>query len=100
MLWIHQPQGNERVWSVHLLCDARITSLHLKPSKNTDLATIQQLLKRLETLDGEYRTHHFAAVDLVEKETLGEEQAVVDVHDNKILILTEKKNFNVSSGIL
>ena len=38
---------------------------------NADHATIQQLLRRLETLDGWFKTHYFAIVDLVEEEILG-----------------------------
>ena len=56
----------------------------------TDRATVQRLLKRLDTLDSEFKTHHFAVVDLVEEETLGEEQAVLDDHDDKVLLLTER----------
>ena len=80
------------MWSAHLLHALRITLLHLKPKKltNTDRVTIQQLLKRLDTLDGKFKTHHFAVIDLVEEETLGEEQAVLDDHDDKLLLLTER----------
>ena len=57
---------------------------------NNDFATIQQLFRRLEMLDDEFKTCHFAIVDLVEEETLGEEQVVLDDHDNKVLFLTER----------
>ena len=50
---------------------------------NTDRATVQLLLKRFDTLDGEFKTQHFAVLDLTDEETLGKEQAVLDGHDNK-----------------
>ena len=56
---------------------------------NPDCATIHLLLKRSETLDGKFKTHHFIVVDFIDEETLGEEQAVLDNHDNKILLLTQ-----------
>ena len=57
---------------------------------NTDRATVQWLLKKLYTLDAEFKTHHFAIVDLIKEETLGEEQAMLDDHDDKVLLLTER----------
>ena len=69
----------------------RVTTLEAKETlKNTDHVTIQQMLKRLETLDGKFKTHHFAVVDLVKEQTLDEEQAVLDDHNNKVLLLTER----------
>ena len=56
---------------------------------NSDSATIQQLLKRLDTLGGKFTTHHLAVVDLVEQETLSEEQVVPDDHNDKVLLLAE-----------
>ena len=47
-------------------------------------------MKRLKTLDGEFKTHDFAMVEFDEEETLGEEQTVLDNHDDKILLLTER----------
>ena len=69
----------------------RVTTLEAKERlTNTDHETIQQLLKRLDTQDGEFKTHHFAFVDLVEEETQGEEHAVLDDHDNNVLLFTER----------
>ena len=65
-----------------------ITLLEGKEERmNSESATIQQLLTKLEKLDGEFKTYHFAIVHLVEKENFGEVQVVLDDNDNKILLL-------------
>ena len=43
----------------------------------------QKLLKKLESLDSDLKTHHSAIIDLVEKEDdLEREQDVLDLHDS------------------
>ena len=54
-----------------------------------DLA--QQMKRKLETLDNDFKTHHYALVDLVDDKdetTLEHEQETLDNHDDEIAVLT------------
>ena len=49
------------------------------------------MLKKLESLDSDLKTHHSAIVDLVEKEDdLEREQDVLDQHDDEVLDLSTR----------
>ena len=51
-----------------------VTKLKAKETlSNSDHATIQRLLKRLEMLDSEFKSYHFAVMDLKDATTLGKE---------------------------
>jgi hypothetical protein len=46
------------------------------------------MLKKLEDLDGDFRTHYFSLIDLVEdEETLETEQVTLDTHDDDLSTL-------------
>ncbi len=49
----------------------------------------QRLITRLETLDAEYKGHHYEIVDLLDDEdSLGREQEILDEHDDEMSRLT------------
>ena len=53
--------------------------------KATDQASVQCMVKRLEDLDADFKQHHMALIETIEdEEKLTEEQAILDVHDDKI----------------
>ena len=48
----------------------------------------QRLSIKLETLDAEFKTHHFAVIDLIDDDgTLGREQETLDQHDDDVTSL-------------
>ena len=56
------------------------------PSKTSQA---QQYLKRLETLDANFKTHHLAIMDKVDdEEQLGVEQEALDQHDDDVMHLS------------
>ncbi len=49
----------------------------------------QQLLKRLESLDTRFKSHHFEILDVLESETqVGSEQEILDKHDDDVMELS------------
>ena len=63
--------------------EGRVTELEAKAELSSgDRLTVQTLAGRLETLDSEFKTYHFAIVDL--NEDPSSEQEVMDNHDNKM----------------
>lgn len=70
---------------------ASITRLRTKVAKlegspgpdSLDIA--RRFTTRLETLDAEYKVHHYAIVDLLDDEgDLGREQEILDEHDDEM----------------
>ena len=60
----------------------------------------QRLATRLETLDAEFKTHHFALIDHIDDEAnLGKEQEVLDQHDDDVnsLVVRLQQLITVSS---
>ena len=47
-------------------------------------------VKKLEAPDADFKSYHFAIMDLVEEQTFGEEQAEVDYYNDKVLFLTDR----------
>ena len=69
----------------------KITELVDKDPDQSNFAPAQQLAKRLEKLDDEYRVHHLSIVDLTEDETqLSTEQEALDTHDEGVAELNLK----------
>ena len=60
-----------------------------KPTDNPDtLDHAKHLTIKLEVLDAEYKTHHYAIVDLTDDETaLQAEQEALDAHDESMVQL-------------
>ena len=47
----------------------------------------QRMKKKLDTLDSEFKTHHYALIDLIDdEETLQKEQDVLDEHDDDVTV--------------
>ena len=54
-----------------------------------DLA--RQMSQRLETLDSDFKLHHYALIDLIDDaETMLKEQDILDGHDDKMAILSTR----------
>ena len=63
----------------------KITELEAKEHDPSVLAHAQQLGKRLENLDSDFNTRHFAVIDVLEdEEQLTLEQDVLDNHDDEL----------------
>ena len=57
---------------------------------HVDCLAIQRLIRKFESLDAEFRKHHYTIVELLEDEAVDEEQATFDDHDEKITDLVER----------
>ena len=76
--WIAQLLGGKRLWSA---C----------PLTNSDCATIQWLLNKLERLQFNFKSYCFTVLDLIEnEESLGKEQGILDDHGNRFLNLADR----------
>ena len=63
----------------------KVTELESQEVDLSVLAHAQQLSKRLENLDSDYKTRHFTIIDVTEDEVqLAEEQETLDSHDNEV----------------
>ena len=60
--------------------------------KDSDLPSVRRLIKRLETLDAEFKEYHFLFVEGMDEEEgrLDDEQIVLDEHDDKITDFTDR----------
>ena len=76
---------------------ASITSLerHVNAFKtkeelaHADCLVIQRLIKKFETLDTEFRQHHYTIVEMLDDKAV-EEQATLDDHDERVTNLVER----------
>ncbi len=67
--------------------EGRVTELEAKAELSAgDRLAAQTIARRLETLDSEFKTYHFAIVDLIDDPST--EQEVMDNHDDKMAGLT------------
>ena len=80
----------------------RVGTFEIKEEINhNDRLAIQRLLKRLETLDADFKTFHFVIVDLTDdEEALQTEQAALDDHDDRVAGLTDRIQELLSGGEL
>ena len=77
--------------------DGCIKELEGKDEKSPgDLETAQRTLKKLEELDADFKTYHFAIVDAAEEEALDDEQTILDGHDDRIAGLVARAQQLVS----
>lgn len=70
---------------------ARLEKLESQKDLPTTFDLAQSMVKKLETLDAEFRMHHYQLVDLIDEsdvDTLLKEQEVLDGHDDKVAELT------------
>ena len=90
-LGLHTARGQRGILFASLSClKDHVSRLEIKEelSKN-ELMTIQRPLKKLDALNSEFKSYHFIILDHIQDdETLGEEQVVLDSHDDKVLFLT------------
>ena len=67
---------------------SRLKELESKAEEPATHDHAQRLATRLDTLDAEFKTHHFALIDLIDdEETLGKEQDALDQHDDDVTTL-------------
>ena len=67
----------------------RFVDLKLKIEQPETLSHTRQMAQRLRSLDSEFKQHHFAIVDLIERdEDLDKEQNVLDDYEDQISDLT------------
>ena len=67
---------------------SRLKELEDKADQPTTRDLAQCMATRLETLDSDYKAHHFSLIDLIDGEdTLRSEQETLDGHDNDITAL-------------
>ena len=53
-------------------------------------SSAQRLLQKLDELAANFKSYHFAIVDLVEESALESEQTTLDEHDDRVLRLTAR----------
>ena len=65
--------------------DSRVAELEGKGEISAgDRLAAQRFLRKLDSLDSDFKSHHFAIVDLVDGDSLEAEQGVLDEHDDKV----------------
>ena len=65
-----------------------LKELESKVEEPTTHDHAQRLATKLETLDAEFKTHHFSLIDLIDDdETLEKEQETLDQHDDDVTTL-------------
>ena len=70
---------------------AKLTELEKKPDDPSTLGHAQRLGPKLESLDSEFKVHHYTVVELIAKEEdLDDEQAIFDQHDDTIADLSAR----------
>ena len=69
----------------------RVSELEAKEElAHGDLLTVQGLLHKLNGLDTDFKSYHFAIVDAVEDESLQVEQDALNEHDDRVSFLTTR----------
>jgi len=66
----------------------KVAELEARDSDPSVIGHAQQLLKRLEMLDANFKTHQLAIIDIQEGEQLGAEQEALDKHDDDVMELS------------
>ena len=66
----------------------RLGDLEGMTSDVNTLDLAQQLKKKLENLDSEFKTHHYNLIDVVDDSHLEAEQTILDEHDEDLAMLT------------
>ena len=82
-------RGVVRAWITRL--EHRVDAYEIKEDlTHADRLAIQRLIKKFETLDTEFRQHHYTIVELLDDEAVDEEQAALDDHDEKVTDLVDR----------
>ena len=82
--------------------NSRLKELESKVEEPVTHDHTQRLYTKLDTLDAEFKTHHFALIDLIDDdETMGKEQEALDQHDDDVaaLAVSLQKLITVSSAM-
>jgi len=66
----------------------KVAELEARDSDPSVIGHAQQLLKRLETLDANFKTHQLAIIDIQDEGQLGAEQETLDKHDDDVTELS------------
>ena len=72
---------------------ARISELESKVREPTTPSLARQTAQKLETLDSEFKAHHFTVIDALDDEDtdgLEKEQEILDAHDDDVASLTSR----------
>ena len=73
------------VWASITRLGSYVKELESKVKDPTTHDLAQRLATKLETLDAEFKTHHFSLIDLFDDdETLRKEQETLDQHDDDV----------------
>ena len=64
----------------------RLKDLESKADQPTTLDLVRQMSQRLETLDSDFKLHHYALID--DTETMLKEQDILDGHDDEMATLS------------
>lgn len=88
-------RGVDRALITHLT--NRLKDLESRPGNPSTLLLTREMLKKLESLSSDlssdFKTHHFALIDLLEEEeALEKEQEVLDEHDKPVTTLVIRIN--------
>ena len=71
--------------------ERRVDAFEVKTDlTHADRFAIQRLIKKFETLDAEFRQHHYNVVELLDDTEVDGEQAILDDHDDKFTDLVER----------
>ena len=57
---------------------------------HADRLAVRRLIKKFETLDAEFRQHHYTIVEMLDEGAVDEEQAALDDHDERVTDLVER----------
>lgn len=66
----------------------KVAELEARDSDPSVIGHAQQLLKRLETFDANFKTHQLAIIDIQDEGQLGTEQETLDKHDDDVTELS------------
>ena len=85
-------RGIMRGMITHL--ETQISKMEIKSEiTHSDSVIIQGQTEKLKSLDSDFKRHHYTMIELVDEEdleTLDQEQAVLDDHDNKIANMMDR----------
>ena len=77
------------VWASITCLGSKIKELERNIEEPTTHDLAQCLSTKLETLDAEFKTHHYSLIDLIDNDaTLATEQGTLDPHDDDVTALT------------
>ena len=78
------------------------TRVRIAEARKEDLGIIDLSKKqkeKLESLDSDFRNHHFAIIDLLEEQSdLESEQTILDKHDNEVINLTTRLDLLIDTS--